>query len=131
MQPPFDIAADLDTQIPVTQVKTMDFVVAETELFTVYLTRLLAAFGVLAALLAAVGIYGVMSFLVTERTREIGIRMALGAKRSGVLGLVLGKAFQFAAIGIVCGLAAAAALSRLIAGWLYATPAFDPLTYAA
>lgn len=125
------IGAELDKQIPVTQVKTMEFVLAETELFTLYITRLLAAFGILAAILAAVGIYGVMSYMVTERTREIGIRMALGAERGGVLRFVLRKALLLSAVGVLCGIGAAVALTRLIHTWLFGVTAFDPLTYAA
>jgi putative ABC transport system permease protein len=124
------IVADLDQQIPVMTVKSMDFVMAETETFAVYLTRLLAAFGILAAILAAAGIYGVMSYFVTERTREIGIRMALGARRNGVLGLIVRKALLLTALGIVFGTGAAALLSRVIASWLYGVSAFDLLTYA-
>jgi ABC-type antimicrobial peptide transport system permease subunit len=124
------IVADLDRQIPVMTVKSMDIVMAETETFAVYLTRLMAVFGILAAILAAAGIYAVMSNFVTERTREIGIRMALGARRSGVLGFVVRKALLLTALGIICGIGAAAALSRLIGSWLYSVNAFDPLIYA-
>jgi putative ABC transport system permease protein len=124
------IVADLDQQIPVMTVKSMDFVMAETETFAVYLTRLLAVFGILAAILAAAGIYAVMSYFVTERTREIGIRMALGARRNGVLGFIVRKALLLTALGIAFGITAAALLSRLIASWLYTVSAFDLLTYA-
>jgi putative ABC transport system permease protein len=124
------IVGDLDRQIPVMTVKSMDFVLTETETSSIYLTRLMIVFGVLAACLAAAGIYAVMSYFVTEHTRDIGIRMALGAKRASVVALVMRRALLLAAGGAVCGIAAAVALTRLIESWLWGITSYDPLTYA-
>src|SRR5438093_7692358 len=92
---------------------------------------LLGIFAVLAVLLAAVGIYGVMAYSVTRRTREIGIRMALGAARADVLSLVLGQTLALTVAGIVLGLAGAAALTRYLAGMLFGVTPLDPTTFAA
>ena len=91
---------------------------------------LLGIFAILALLLAAVGIYGVMSFSVAQRAREIGIRMALGAEPRGVLGLVLTQGMTIVAIGLGVGLFAAFAISRLAAKMLYGVSPTDPLTFA-
>ncbi|HEX5736632.1 MAG TPA: ABC transporter permease [Blastocatellia bacterium] len=92
---------------------------------------LFAIFGLLALALAVVGIYAVMAYSVTERTREIGIRMALGAKPSDVFKLVVGKGLILSAIGTIIGLAAAFALTRFLAGLLVGVSATDPATFAA
>ena len=91
-------------------------------------TLLLVIFAGVAALLAAIGIYGVMGYSVAERTREIGVRVALGASSGGILRLVLFEGFTLAAIGIAVGLAGALALGRLMTSLLYDTPATDPAT---
>ena len=92
-------------------------------------TQLLGAFAVLALLLAAVGIYGVMAFMVGQRTREIGIRIALGANPRAVVRLVLGQALALAAAGVVAGAAAAVLVTRLLAGLLFEVRSTDPVTY--
>jgi putative ABC transport system permease protein len=91
---------------------------------------LLGVFAGLALVLAAVGIYGVMAYLVTQRTHEIGVRMALGAQRENILSLVLGHGSRLAALGIAIGIAAALGLSRLMSSLLFGVSATDPLTYA-
>ena len=92
---------------------------------------LLSAFALFAVLLAAVGIYGVMTYTVRQRTREIGIRMALGASVRDVLRMVLAHGFVLALIGLLVGLSGAFALTRLMSSLLYHVRPSDPLTYAA
>ena len=91
---------------------------------------LFGVFAGVALLLAAVGIYGLMAYLVVQRTHEIGIRIALGARSSDVLRLVMNHGVKLAAIGIVIGLAAALALTRWIKSWLYGVSATDPVTFS-
>jgi ABC-type antimicrobial peptide transport system permease subunit len=91
---------------------------------------LLAVFAALALVLSCVGIYGVISCVVGQRTHEIGIRMALGAQRGDVMRLVLGEGVRMALVGVAAGIAAALGLTRLMAGQLFGVTAQDPLTFA-
>jgi putative ABC transport system permease protein len=92
---------------------------------------LLGVFAAIAAALCAIGIYGVISFWVAQRTREIGIRMALGASRSEILRLAAGRGLRLTFIGLAAGLAASLALTRALAGMLYEVKPFDPSVFAA
>jgi len=92
---------------------------------------LLGLFAGLALTLATIGIYGVISLLVARRRREIGIRMALGARPASILGMVVGRGMTLTAFGVVTGMVAAVALTRVVANLLYGVTRFDPLTFAA
>ena len=120
----------LDANVPVANIRPMTDVVA-TALATSRLTGfLMSAFAAIALMLAAVGIYGVLAYLVARRTHEIGIRLAMGADRAQVVGLVLRQALTLTGGGIVVGLVAAFALSRVMQSLLYEVGASDPVTFA-
>jgi putative ABC transport system permease protein len=121
---------EIDPLQPVFNQQSMDQVVSDSMSDRRLLLLLLGIFAVVALLLASVGIYGVMSYSVEQRTREIGIRMALGAERSTVLAMILGQGARLAAAGIAAGALGAFALSRLMAGLLYGISTTDPATYA-
>jgi putative ABC transport system permease protein len=121
--------ASIDPNLPV-EVETMDSIVDSAVSSPRVRTILLASFAVLALILTAVGIYGVVSYFVGERTREIGIRMALGARKQEVLRLVLGKGLVLTAGGLIIGTIAAAVLMRVLSTLLFGVTATDPLTYA-
>jgi predicted permease len=120
-----------DSSLAVFEVRTIPQIVSDSMTNTNYQTFLLGALSVLALVLAAVGTYGVMSFVVTQRTNEIGIRMALGAGRGQVLWMVLRQGFVMTAAGIAIVIAGTLALTRLIADFLYGVKPGDPLTLAA
>jgi putative ABC transport system permease protein len=92
---------------------------------------LLAAFALSALLLAGIGVYGVMAYAVSQRTQEIGVRMALGATKAAVFRLVLVQALRLVVVGVAAGMIAAAASTRVLASQLFQTEALDPLTFAA
>lgn len=121
----------VDPSLPLPTVETLDqrkAAAASPQRFT---TVLMATFSAISALLAALGIYGLLSFLVASRGREIGIRLALGAQRSNVLGLMIGRAMRIVSVGIALGLVSALALHRTIESLLFETAATEPGLYAA
>jgi predicted permease len=121
---------EADPAVPIVRLRDMEAVFAESTRRPRLLAQLLGTFAGLALLLAAVGTYGVLSYMVTERRREIGIRMALGAARSSVIALVMRQGLTAAAIGIVLGVAAAAVANRLMSTLLFGVRPTDLMTFA-
>ena len=121
--------AALNHEVPVSEVKTMGAVVSEAVSTPASTTALMAVFAALALVLGTIGIYGVLSFLVSNRTREIGIRMALGAQRREVLRSVIGEGAKLTSAGIALGMAGALGVTRILSGELYGVGASDPLTF--
>jgi ABC-type antimicrobial peptide transport system permease subunit len=121
------LLAQMDSTLPLYSVRTMDDIIGYYASGQQFLALLLGLFSGLALLLAAIGIYGVLSYLVTQRTREIGIRMSLGASRSRVLGLVLKQGMRLAGIGFAIGLVGALAAGRLLSSLLHEVRPSDPL----
>ncbi len=119
----------VDRENPVSSVRSMEDVMAVTNARRQFSTVLMGVFAIQAIVLAAVGIYGVMSYSVAQRTKEIGIRMALGSSRSGTLKLVVGQGARLALIGVVIGLAGAFGLTRLMARMLFEVSATNPTTF--
>jgi putative ABC transport system permease protein len=122
---------DVDPSLPLAQVRTMDEVLAGARSRPRFLTTLLGLFSATALLLAAIGLYGVISYSVTRRMTEFGIRMAMGANASDVLALVLSHGLKLAAVGILAGAIGALMLARLISGLLFGVSSFDPVTFGA
>jgi predicted permease len=123
-------AHGLDANLAVFNVKTVDAVLSDSVARQRMTAVLLGIFALVALLLAAIGIYGVLSYSVAQRTREIGVRMALGAGRGDILRLVMGQTGVFAAVGLVIGLAGAFAGARLMGGLLFQTGALDVASLA-
>jgi putative ABC transport system permease protein len=123
--------AGLDHDVPVANLATLDELVADSVSPRRVALFLLGAFALLALALAAAGVYGVISFATAQRTREIGIRMALGATRSSIVRMVLGQGGRPIGAGIAVGIGAAAAATRLLSGMLFAVRPIDPITFLA
>ena len=118
----------LDPSLPITQVRSMEEIVHESLAGRRFSMSLLTIFGVVALVLAAVGIYGVISYGVTQRSHELGVRMALGAQPSDILKMVIGGGIKLTVLGVSLGVAGAVAVTRLMTGLLYQVSATDPLT---
>jgi putative ABC transport system permease protein len=125
------IVRDVDRAVPVSDVRTMDAVLADSVEKARFTMLLVAAFAVAALLLGAVGIYGVMSYLVGQRTQEMGIRLALGAHNADVMRLVVGRSLKLAASGVAIGLLAAGLATRSLGSLLYGISATDPVTFVS
>jgi len=123
--------ASVDPGVPVHAVRTMEDLIEAAVAQRRFLMRMLMVFGATATALALLGIYGVMAYSVARRTREIGIRLAIGARRADVAGLVLRRSLALTAAGIAAGLAASLVLARLVQSQLFGVEPFDPLTMAA
>jgi putative ABC transport system permease protein len=121
----------LDRDLPVSEIQTVEQMLGERVAPRRFNLLLLGLFALVAVVLAAVGIYGVMSYSVTQRTHEIGIRVALGAQTRAVLKLIIGQGMRLALLGVGIGLAAAVGLTRLMVGLLFGVSATDPLTFGA
>jgi putative ABC transport system permease protein len=119
----------MDKELPVFNIRTMEDYIGVALGKSRFDTLLLTLFASLALVLTMVGIYGVMAYTVVQRTREIGIRIALGATRGDVLRMVLEKSFVITGLGLLLGIAGATALTRLLSSFLYQVGPVDPLTF--
>ena len=124
------VVSSMDRSLPVSHIRPMEAYVADSSAPQRFNVILLGAFAAIALILATAGLYGVMSYLVSQRTGEIGIRMALGARPMDVLGLVVRKAMLLAGVGVVLGMAAATAATRLMSSLLFGVQARDPMVFA-
>jgi predicted permease len=122
------VVAQEDKDVPLLDVRTQQEQIDDTTREERIFASLTSGFGVLALILACIGIYGIMAYAISRRTNEIGIRMALGARPGRVLRMVLGEAWWMAVIGVVAGLGAAVAMGRLIASMLFGLKPWDPVT---
>jgi ABC-type antimicrobial peptide transport system permease subunit len=120
-----------DPNLPATEFTTLGQIVDHAVAPRRLITNLLSAFSSLALVLAAIGLYGVIAYSVSQRTREIGIRMAVGAQRGDVLRLIVGEGFKMAALGVVLGLIAARFATRVLGSLLFGVTATDPLIFTA
>ncbi len=123
------IVNNLNQDVPVSEIKAMRAVVSEAVSTPASTTSLFVAFAGLALVLGVIGIYGVLAFLVSKRTQEIGIRIALGAQRRDVLWLMMKEGAKFSALGISLGLVGSLAATRWLSSELYGISPLDPLTY--
>jgi len=120
----------MDKSAPVYQVQTMEDYVSQSEAQPRFQTVLLSCFAGIALLLSAIGLYGLLSYIVTQRTFEIGLRMAIGAQRSDVMRMILRRGLRLTLTGLVVGVAASALLTNFLSRMLYGVKPLDPLTFA-
>ena len=125
------LVAAIDPQVPVTRVRTLNEVVAASESAPRALTILLLTFGMLAVLIGGVGVYSLIAYIVSWRTREFGIRLALGAQRGHIVRGVMRQSLALALGGSTVGLAAAAMAAQLLRRFLFGVSALDPVTFCA
>lgn len=118
----------VDKDLPLLNIRTQNSQISDRTRQERIFASLTSGFGILALILACIGIYGIMAYTVSQRTNEIGIRMALGAQAGRVLRMVLSEAWWLAFVGVITGLAAALAIGRLIASMLYGLKPYDPST---
>jgi putative ABC transport system permease protein len=121
----------VDPDLPVAKFATLTTLVEHSMTADRFSMLLVGSFGVLALILASIGMYGVISYSVLQRTSEIGIRMALGARRSHIFAMILGQASRLAGVGMAIGLVAAVSVTRLMTRFLYGVRPADPVTFAA
>jgi predicted permease len=122
---------EMDKSVPVYQVATLEDYIFKSTAQPRFQTLLLTGFAAIALVLAAIGLYGLLSYMVSQRTLEIGLRMALGAQRSDVLGMIVRRGLTLALIGVGTGLVISIAITRLLSGMLFGIPPTDPVTFAA
>ena|SRR5205807_7261445 len=121
----------IDPDQPVSDIRTLENVIGSSVAQRRLILLLLGGFAGVALLLAAIGLYGVIAYTISQRTREIGVRMALGATRSNVLGLVLRQGMLLAVIGVALGLVGALGMTRVLTNLLYGVKPTDPVTFVA
>lgn len=122
---------DIDPALPIVGVQTMTELMSAEQSRSHWVTMLLTAFAAVALLLASVGIYGVISYATLQRTRELGVRLALGAQRGNILSLLLGRGLLLVASGLIGGVLGSLALTHLLSDFLFGVTATDPMTYVA
>jgi ABC-type antimicrobial peptide transport system permease subunit len=125
------IARNIDPRLAIDAAVPMERIVSGLTTRPRFYAAILTTFGAIAGFIAVIGLYGVLSYVVSQRTKELGIRMSLGAQRGAVLKLVLRQGALVVGIGVVCGIGGAAALTRYLAGMLYGISELDAATYAA
>jgi putative ABC transport system permease protein len=119
----------VDPELPVSSVRTMDTLMRNQAMGLIYVAVLMGVFGALALALSCIGVYGVMAYLVAEQTHEIGIRMALGARRENVLGMIFRRGMITTAIGLAAGMVMAYGLAMLMQNLIFGVTARDPITF--